>query len=127
MDLEAALGRRHFLPLLDFFVEELLDTTALQTDDVIVMAALVQFEHSLAAFEMMAYQQAGLLELGQYAIDRGQSDVLTGSQQNLVDVFRRQMPLLAVLEQAEHLQSGQGGLEAGIFEFVGLAHGSMIH
>ena len=127
MDLEAALGCRHFLPLLDFFVEELLDATALQADDVIVMAALVQFEHSLAAFEMMAYQQAGLLELGQYSIDRGQPDVLAGSQQNLVDVFRRQMPLLAVLEQAEHLQSGQGGLEAGIFEFVGLAHGSMIH
>ena len=94
---------------------------------VIVMAALVQFEHSLAAFEMMAYQQAGLLELGQYSIDRCQPDVLTGSQQNLVDVFRRQVPFLAVLEQAEYLQSGQGGLEAGIFEFVGLAHGSMIH
>ena len=53
-DLEAALAGDLRLPLLDLGIVELLDAAALQADQVIVVTALVQFEHRLAGFEMMA-------------------------------------------------------------------------
>ena len=84
------------------------------------MPAFVQLEHRLAAFEVMAYQDAGLLELGQHAIDRGQPDVHAFLQQHLVDVFGGEVAHVAVLEQIEDLEARQGGLEADGLEIVGL-------
>ena len=100
------------LAFFDFRVEELLDFAALQTDQMVVMVAFVEFEHRTAALKMMALQQASLLELGQHAVDSGQSDVRTFAQQQLIDVLGAQVPLLGILEQLEHFQSRQGGLEA---------------
>ena len=41
----------------------------------IVMVAFVQFEHGLAGVEVMADEEARLLELRQHAIDGGKADV----------------------------------------------------
>ena len=56
------------LALLDCGVEELFDPAALQADQVVVVLSFIQFEYRLAGFEMVALQQARLLELGQHAI-----------------------------------------------------------
>ena len=72
----------------------------------VMMLALIQLEHGLAALEMVAYQQAGLLELRQNAIDGSKTDILAGGQQNLVDVLGGKMSFLAVLEQGEDFESG---------------------
>ena len=74
-DLEAALPRDGVLPLFDPGVVELLDATALQADEMVVMVALVQLEHRLAGLEMMADEQARLLELRQHPVDGGEPDV----------------------------------------------------
>ena len=63
------------LALLDLRVVELLDAAALQADEVVVVAALVQLEHGLAGLEVVADEQPGLLELRQHAVDRGEADV----------------------------------------------------
>ena len=53
MQLETALARDLVLPLLDLSVVELLDSTALQAHQVVVVAALVQLEHGLAGLEVL--------------------------------------------------------------------------
>ena len=64
MDHEAALLCDGNLALLDCFVVELLDATALHAHEMIVMVAFIQLEHRLAALEVMAHKKTGLFELG---------------------------------------------------------------
>src|SRR5512147_1122182 len=59
----AILGDFHLAPL-DLGIDEFLHLTALQANQVIVVASLVQLENSLARLEMVTDQNAGLLELG---------------------------------------------------------------
>ena len=68
-------------------------------------------------------QDAGLLELHQHPVDRGQSDIRTFGEQHLVDVFGAHVPLRGLLEHLQDLDARQRGLEAAALEFVGLAHG----
>jgi HPr kinase/phosphorylase len=68
-------------------------------------------------------QDAGLLELGQHAVDGGQADVGAVFQQHAEHVFRRHVALLALLEDLQDLQARQGGLQAGVLEFVDVAMG----
>src|SRR5437016_5074340 len=63
VDREAAVLRDFVLTLLDFGIVEFFDSAALQTDQVIVVSALVQLEHRFARLEVMTHQQAGLLEI----------------------------------------------------------------
>src|SRR4029078_4444318 len=68
VQLEAALLCDRALPLLDLGVVELFHPAALHADQVIVMAALAQFEDRLAGLEMLAREQAGVLELRDDAV-----------------------------------------------------------
>ena len=76
---EAAFFGDFLLALFDFGVEELFYAAALQTDEVIVMAALVEFEYGFTALEMMADQQAGLFELGEHSVYGGEPDIFVFS------------------------------------------------
>src|SRR3954465_12461316 len=125
MDREAMIFGDLHLPLLDLGVVELLHPSALQADQVVVMLALVQLEHGLAAFEVMPYQNSGLLELGQHPIDGGEPDVHALLPQNLVHVFRGEGADIGVLEEIEDLQPRQRSLEADGFEIVGLLHSAL--
>ena len=71
---------------------------------------------------MVALQQAGMLELGQHAIDRGQTGVESVGDQQLVHVLGGQVPHFAVFEQVENLEARRGGLEADRLEVFGLDH-----
>lgn len=73
--LEAPLFRDLVLPTLDFLIEEFFDTTAIKAYQVIVMRALIKLEHGFAGFEVIPAQNARLLELRQYPIDRCQSNI----------------------------------------------------
>jgi hypothetical protein len=55
-------------------IVEFLDLAALQADQVVVVPAF-ELEDGLARLEVVPLQQAGLLELGQHAVYRGQADV----------------------------------------------------
>src|SRR5258708_5982491 len=105
VDREPALARHPLLAFLDLGVVELLDPPALQAHEVVVVSAFVQLVDRLAALEMVAHQQPGLLELREHAIDRGEPDVGMLFQELSVDVFGGQMALRAVLEQVQHLQA----------------------
>jgi hypothetical protein len=120
---EAAIRCSFFLTVFDFFIVKLFHSSALQANDVIVMPVLLEFENGLAAFEVMAHEQAGLLELRQHTVHRGQADVFAAREQHLVDVFRGKVALFAGFEQAQHLESRKGRLEAGILEVLWFFHG----
>ena len=71
-----ALGPRHIvLALLDLGVVELLDPTAVQAHQMVVVLALIELVDRLVALEMAANQDTGLLELRQHPVDRGQANV----------------------------------------------------
>ena len=86
----------------------------------------VEFEDRLARLEMMALQQAGLLELGQDAVDGGEADVESVGQQVAVDVLggdvARRAFILQLVEEVENLQARIGCLEADALEVVGMGH-----
>ena len=75
VDRESALLRDLDLPLLDLGVEEFLDAPAGQAHEMVVMLLVVELEDRLARLEMMADQKPRLLELGQYAVNGGESDI----------------------------------------------------
>ena len=104
------------LPLLDLGVVELLDAAALHADEMVVVLAFVQLEHRLAGFEMMAHEQARLLELRQHAIDGGKADVETLGQQHPVDVLGGQVPHLRRLEEIDDLEPRHRRLEPRVLQ-----------
>lgn len=81
------------LAALDELVAEFFDSPALDAYDVIMMLAAVQLEDRVSAFEMMAFDQARRLELGQDSVNCGQADFFTLAEQRLVDFFRCQVSI----------------------------------
>ena len=122
-DGETACLRNLFLAFFDLAVVELLDMAALQADQVVVMAAAVEFEHRLAGFEVVALEQPGLLELGQHPVDSGEPGVGAFLDQFFVDVLGGKVAYRAFFKQLENAQSRQGGLEPDVFEMFRGCHG----
>ena len=90
----------------------------------VVVLALVELVHRLAAFKVVAVEDARLLELGQHPVHRGQADVGPVLQQVTEHVFGRHVALHAALENLEDFQARDGGFEAGVLEVVDL-HGAL--
>ena len=63
------------LTLLDLAVAEFFDQAAVQADQMIMVAALIELKHRLARFKMAAGQNARLLKLRKHPIDRRQTDI----------------------------------------------------
>jgi len=125
-DREAALLGNLVLPALDLGIEEFLDLAALHADQVVVVAALVEFEHGFAGFEVVPFEQPGLFELGQHTIDRCQADIHAVVHQRAVDVFCGQVALIRALKEVEDLEAGVGRLQADAFQVLGVVgHGSL--
>lgn len=111
------------LPTFDFRIVKLLDTTAIDAYQVIVVLPGIHFENGLARLEVVSLKQPCLLELRQHAIHSGQADIHVFGDQHPIDIFRSQVTHSAVFEQLENLQSGECGFEPHALEIVGVAHG----
>src|SRR5262249_12828575 len=104
------------LSLFNARIHELFDSAAVQTDDVIVVGAVVQLEDGHAVLEMMARNQASRLELRQNAVHGREADVLVAVEEGAVDVFGRQMTGCAALQNLQNLEARQRYLQAGSAE-----------
>jgi len=122
LDGEAAFAGDSVLPALDFCVVELLDAATINADQVIVVLAAVDLEDCLAGFEEVALQQASLLELGEHAINRRQTDVHVVGDEHAIDVFSSHVTLGAFLEKFKNLEARKGGFQAHVLETLGVAH-----
>src|SRR5437879_5808990 len=120
---KAAFGGDTDLALLDLGVVKLFDAPALHAHQMVVMAALVQLEHRLVGLEVVALQDAGLLELSEDAVDGGEAYVQSLSDESPIDVFGRQVAHLAVLEKLQDSQPRARGLQAAGFQVVHVGHG----
>jgi len=115
-DSEAAVLGYLYLPLFDFRIVKLFNVSALNAHEVIVMPALVEFEHGFASFKVMAHQQSGLLELRQYTVHSSESGIRAFVQQLSVYVLRGEVADLAFLKQLEYAQPWQRGFQPYGFE-----------
>jgi len=109
------------LTFFDFPVIKLFDLAALQTDQMVVMVAMIEFEYGLVAVEVMTDQQARLLELGQHTVDRGKADVLALVRKQSIHFLGSHMALVALLEQIENFQTWQRGFETDALEIGRIA------
>jgi outer membrane protein assembly factor BamE len=89
---------------------------ALHADQMVVMLALIEFEHRFVGFKMVTDQQSRLLKLGEHAINGGEPGVGALFLQQLVHILRRQMAHTAALEQLEYAQPRHGRLKAAGFQ-----------
>lgn len=123
--LEAVLFGNFLLATLDGLIEELDDLATLQAHHVVMMFLLGDFEDRVTAIEIVPHHQPCRLELGQHAIDGGQTNIFTRFEKRLVDVLGTQVVLSwCVLENLQYLDARQGHLETGLAQFMVLVgHG----
>ena len=122
LDEKASVLGDFFLAPFYFFVEKFFDPATIDADQVVVVLSGLDFKHGLAGLEMVAFKEAGLLELGQNAIYRRQSDIDVLAQQQAIHIVSRQVAYLGLLEKLENLQARACGLEAHVFQIGGVAH-----
>jgi len=72
---KATFLRNFMLALLDFFVIEFLDPSAIEANQVIVMRTGIEFKYGFAGLKMITMQQSRLLKLRQYAVYSCQSNI----------------------------------------------------
>ena len=122
---KTALGRHLALARFDVGIKELFHAAAVQAHQMVVVLALIQLEHRLAAFEVVAAENAGLLELHQHPVHRGQTHVRALREQSLEDILGSHVALRAFLEHLKDLDARQSGLQPIALEFLCLIHAAL--
>ena len=112
---EAAFGGDFFLAAFNFCVVKFFHAATLQAHQMVVVAALIELVNGFAAFEMVAYQQPGLFELGEDSIHGGKADIHVFREEHAVDILGGEMTYFALLEQVENFKARQGGFESDVF------------
>jgi len=116
-DLEAvALGHALLQPL-DLLIHEFDDVTGFKVDHMIVVLAFVQFIACLgrtarAVIEHVLSNQSRGLELIEYPINGGQTNVLALLDQQPVDIVGGNVLLAGAVQQLENSQARQGNFQA---------------
>lgn len=123
---QAMLGERKLvagsnlaLMLLDHFIVELFDMSAMDADNMVMVFALIQLEHRLTTLEVMPFDQPRRLELGQHAVDCRQTDFLTRRNQTAIDILGSQMLVLLILQHIKDFHPWQRDFETCLFEIFG--------
>lgn len=106
--IETTFGGDFMLALFDGVVVEFFDFAAFKANEVVVVAAVVEFEYRMTTFEVMTQHQTGLFELRQNSVHGGESNVVILLQKGLVHVFRTHMPVRCVFENVQNFGPGQG-------------------
>lgn len=115
-DMESVPIRDGLLPLLDHVVDEFFDATALDTDDMVVMTAVIEFEYGAATLKIVPLHQTGGLELGENPVNGSQADVLARVQQRPVDLLGGHVEFRITLQDAENFYPRQGDFQSSFPE-----------
>ena len=114
LDQVTVLRRDLVLQRLDLLAVELDHLAGIDIDHVVVVLAAVQLVDRMTAFEVVLEHQARGFELGQHAVDRGQTDFLAIAQQLLVDVFGGHVARLGLLQQLQDAHPRMRDLQANL-------------
>ncbi len=104
-DMKAPLGSDLQLAVLQCLIKKFEDFAAGGADHVVMMATFIELEDGAVAFEMVATYQARHFELRHDAVDSCQAYLFSGVEQLSVDLFCRQVPRLAGLENLQDPQA----------------------
>lgn len=115
-DAETVPLRDGLLTFLDDVVDELFHAPALDADNVIVMAAVIEFEHRAATLEIVPLYETGGLELGEDPVHGSQADILARIEERPVDFLSRHVEFRITLQDAEDFYSRQRDFESGLSE-----------
>ncbi len=118
LDVVLHSGRDRSLALFDTGVHELFHLAAVQTDDVVVVLALVQFEYSGRALEMMTAHESVGFELGENSVDSRKSNIFVRLEKVLVDVLCTHMPWRGGAKDLKDLQTRNRYLEACFAQII---------
>jgi hypothetical protein len=117
--LELVFRRDCVLLLFDRRVDELFYLAAVQTNDVIMMLAFVQFKYGCHSFEVMPGDQSSGLKLRQHPINRRQTNVLMRLQQMTIDIFRTHVPWLCAAQNVQDFETRHGDFEPRFAQIAG--------
>ena len=95
---KAALFGDAVLAAFDLVVVKFFHKAASQADQMVVVFALVELVNGFITLEIAAQQNTRLFKLGQYAVNRGQTDVAVFLQQDAKHILSRHMANDATLE-----------------------------
>lgn len=84
---KTVLGRNFFLARLDCGVIKLFQMATLQTNNMVMVFAEIQFENGFPAFEIVALQNARQFKLGQHTVNRGEAHVFAAGKQLFVYIL----------------------------------------
>ncbi len=119
---ETMFFRDGMLASFDFLIEKLFNVPALQTEQMVVMAAPVEFVNRLVIVEVMPDQNAGMLELGQHPIHGGQSHIHAIGKQETIDIVGGQMTLIGLFEQGKNFHARSGDFQSQGLELISTGH-----
>ena len=97
------------LAFFNFSIKKFFDPAAVQTNQVVMVLAFIEFIDRFAALKLTARQQPGLLKLQQYPVNGGQTNVGTFIEHQAVHILGAHVPLPAFLEQLQHSDARQCG------------------
>ena len=106
------------LTLFDFCVGELGNTTAVRTDQVVMVITVVEFKDRLATIKLAASQNPGLFKLGQDAVDGRQANIDAFAKQGAIDVLSAQVALTRFSENIQNFQARKCGLQTNILQIT---------
>src|SRR3546814_1865435 len=110
------------LAFFDLVIGELHNLAAIRADKMVVVIAIVKLEYRLATVELAAYQNTGLLKLGQHTIHGRQADIDIFGDKGPVDVFGALVANIRTAENIKNLQARESCLQAHALEFVLVIH-----
>ena len=102
------------LPFNDIIIE-LLDSATIQTDHMVMVTPLIQFEHRLVTFERVSLDDTGRFEVSQDPIHRGKTDLFPRVKQRLIDIFGAHMKIGMRFQYLQNLHPRQCYLQARVF------------
>jgi len=88
------------LALFDGLVDEFIHPAAFQADDVVMVATLVELEYGMSALEVVTLDNTGRFELGQYAVNGSQADILAFLEQRRTTKIAR-IPVIVITAEGD--------------------------
>lgn len=110
----------------DVLADKFNNVPRLNTDHVVVMFTLVEFEYRVPTLKVMAHNQPGIFKLCEDAVYRREPDILAGIQQLPVDIFGAQVARFDILKNLENSKARQGYFEPSVAKLLSLLHESIL-
>ncbi len=120
------LGGYFMLQLLNLVANKFDHFARLHDHHMIVVLSAIELKHRVSAFEIVPRHEPSRLELSQYSIDGGQTNIFPLTEELFVYVLCAHMPQFGVLKDFQNLEARERDFESGLTKFFSLLHGGAL-